>query len=189
LIEVELRAKADLAAVEKNLKKLGAKFVGEKHDADQYYSIPGQAPGFSGRLAGKGVARIRVQEWLAGRAKGEKKVFLTVKVLPGESHAVRLESEVQVSDAGSAADVLEALGCKKVLSLDKQRKLYSLDGLAVLLDKVSGLGNFVEVACERKSVNVLAARRNVLSLFGKLGVPAPQVLEDSYYSLALNKTR
>ncbi len=136
-----------------------------------------------------GVARIRFQEWTAGKDKGGKKVFVTVKTLPGESHAVRVEREVLASDEKSAAQVLESLGCKKVLVLDKKRRIYSFSGLSVLLDKIAGLGSFVELAYEREAASEDAGRKKIAALFARLGIPASRVMEDSYYSLALKKLK
>lgn len=58
---------------------------------------------------------------------------------------LRVEHESGVDDADAVAAALDALGMEVTLSYRKRRDTWELDGCAVCLDAVPGLGTFVEV--------------------------------------------
>ena len=59
--------------------------------------------------------------------------------------SARREYEVAVSDGETARKLLEALGYAPVLTVDKVRREFTLDGVTLCLDEVAGLGRFLEL--------------------------------------------
>ncbi|MFH0808703.1 MAG: class IV adenylate cyclase [archaeon] len=55
------------------------------------------------------------------------------------------ETETKFNDMKGMVKILSALGFEVVCVLNKDRKKYKKDSLIVVLDKVEGLGDFVEV--------------------------------------------
>ena len=57
----------------------------------------------------------------------------------------RTEIELQVADADTACQLLKALGYHPVLTVEKSRKLWNIDGCLIALDLLPNLGTFVEI--------------------------------------------
>lgn len=89
----------------------------------------------------------------------------------------RQETEMVVSDAHAAGDLLGALGFVPVLAFDKRRRKWNLDGCEVVIDRLPYIGDFVEIEGPSDDA-VLEVRR-------KLGLEAVPLLRASYITLLL----
>ena len=126
--------------------KKQAKFVGEKHQVDEYFSpshrnFPDSRP---------------VNEWLRLRNSGThgsityKNWYHDKK---GKSLSYCDEYQTQVKDIRQMKKILKVLNFKSLVIVDKARKVWRYRDYEVSLDKVKGLGDFIEIEYMGKSKN------------------------------------
>lgn len=87
----------------------------------------------------------------------------------------RVETELDVDNARDAAILLGALGYHHVLSFEKRRIRYELDGCRVELDELPIIGRFVEIEGDSEAA-VLAVRE-------KLGLADEPLIRSSYIAM------
>jgi adenylate cyclase class 2 len=87
----------------------------------------------------------------------------------------RLETELDVDNARDAALLLGALGYHHVLSFEKRRIRYELDGCNVELDELPVIGRFVEIEGD-SDASVIAVR-------DKLGLGDEPIIRSSYIAM------
>ena len=87
----------------------------------------------------------------------------------------RVESELDVDNARDAAVLLGALGYHHVLSFEKRRIRYELDGCRVELDELPIIGRFIEI--EGSSEDAVIAVR------AKLGLADEPIIRSSYIAM------
>ena len=165
---VELKAKiTDLEKMRKKLLEKGAKQVGVYRQLDTYYNVP------RGRL------KLRVVNGSSGQLvfylredvsqPKESKVYLATIDRPGELAAV----------------LAEALGVKCIV--DKVREVYSWRGVEVHLDKVRGLGEFLEFELEVSAGNEEKGKKLLKDLLNELEIESENLIPTSYGELILKK--
>jgi len=136
-IEAKLRVESH-GPVRSALRGAGAALIGSVLEWNQIYD---RADG-SLRRAGFGL-RLRTMNPLGS---GESLTVLTVKGprLPGPLKS-REEREVVVSDAETAAGMLQMLGYVPILRYEKRRESWSLGECRIELDEPPRIGLFVEI--------------------------------------------
>lgn len=87
----------------------------------------------------------------------------------------RVESELVVDNARDAALLLGALGYHHVLSFEKRRIRYQLDGCHVELDELPIIGRFVEIEGSSEAA--------VLAVRAKLGLADEPNIRSSYIAM------
>lgn len=80
----------------------------------------------------------------------------------------REEIEVDIDDVEKMSQILARLGFRSVAKVSKRRKEYVLDGVTVSLDRVAGLGDFVEL--EIQGENAEEGRSRIEKLRDELGL-------------------
>jgi adenylate cyclase class 2 len=153
-IEIEAKLKVDaLAPVEARLRTLRAEFVAEQHQRDVYYDDPLRALTGTDRWF-----RVRHQQ-----AAERQEVVLTYKgPLQQDTFKKRVEIEVPIGDGEALGQVLDALGYRQVIVVDKTRRVWKQGGCLVGLDDVVELGTFVEI--EGPDDQAIAAVQKALGL-------------------------
>ncbi len=150
-LEIEAKVKVDgLDAVGERLEGLGAEDRGVVTHLDTYYG------GGEGVLIKRGCS-LRLRRWID--AAGEK-VILTYKGPKQKGRfKKRMEIEVEVADYSAMAGLLEAIGYRQELIIEKRRRLWRFRGCAICLDELPLLGSFVEVEGPAEDIieQVLAA--------------------------------
>jgi len=126
--------------VEDTLRKAGAKLEAHLKETDYYIDLR-QCAGVPKESA----LRIRKAVNLkTGEVKGKVTCKTTPPGTPGEVK-VREEIESEVSNPDALVKSFVKLGFL-VVKVSKERKVYAgIEGATITLDKVEGLGNFVEV--------------------------------------------
>jgi len=159
--EIEAKLKVDsLSEVEHKLADLGAKFVAEQLQTDYHFDDANATFAETDRCL-----RLRCQR----DGKGER-FFLTYKGAKEKSRfKKRQEIEIEVKDGDSARKLLSALGYEKVLVVEKTRRVWQLGGCEVALDRLSLLGDFVEI--EGPDEEKIAAVQGNLGLSGLPHIP------------------
>lgn len=110
---------------------------GEQHQVDTYYT-----PAHRDYLAVRPVA-----EWLRLRREGERASLNHKRWIygpDGTSHHCE-ETETPVGDAAAAAQLLAALDARELVTVDKLRRSWTWGDYEVAIDRVAGLGDFVEL--------------------------------------------
>jgi len=95
----------------------------------------------------------------------------------------REEAETAVGDAEALATALERLGFEPAATVEKRRERYAVEGYTVVLDEVSGVGEFVEI--ERESDDLEAAREGAFALARELGFDPEDGIRESYLGMVL----
>lgn len=93
----------------------------------------------------------------------------------------REELETHLGDADAAVSILHALGYAAVITFEKRREEWNLDGLSVELDEVPRLGCFVEI----EGPDEPSVRR----VQQQLGLADKPSISDSYIALLINHAR
>ncbi len=87
----------------------------------------------------------------------------------------RLETELDVDNARDAAMLLGALGYHHVLSFEKRRIRYELDGCNVELDELPVIGRFIEIEGSSEEA--------VIAVRAKLGLADEPIIRSSYIAM------
>jgi adenylate cyclase class 2 len=174
MIEIEIKARADLDALRKKLKQEGAALERTVEQTDVYYNAPDRDFG-------------RTDEALRLRNEGGQ-IFLTYKGKKLDAKSkTRKEVEVEVADFDKMEDILLSLGFKRTLRVHKIREIYRLDGAVVCLDRVDGLGNFVELETLAVDESEIEKRRDwLIGMMRGLGVKG-DLIRESYLEMLLAK--
>jgi adenylate cyclase, class 2 len=173
VLEIEIKAPCpDLDALEAKLKTVGARDFGRLHQEDVYYSHPSRDFGHTDEAL-----RLRVEN------------DLTIVTYKGPKldprSKTREELEVSLGNAEVFDKILGRLGFQPVMRVSKQRKIFGLKGVSVCLDRVRGLGDFVEFEFEGEDLE--EGRSKILALMLELGVKGNE--RRSYLELIMQKEK
>ncbi|WP_436924328.1 class IV adenylate cyclase [Halosimplex amylolyticum] len=194
MYEVELKVRAEHDAVEPALAEADATRVGAVVQEDTYYDAPHRNFAETDEAL-----RIR-REWETGESTGDAggadadgdggdsptttRITYKGPLLETESKS-REEHETAVADAEAAVGIFDGLGFEPAATVRKEREQYRLDGYAVTLDRVDGLGEFVEVETETDDDAIDAARDGAMAVLDTLGLDPDAQIRTSYLGLLL----
>lgn len=99
----------------------------------------------------------------------------------------RTEYETAVGEEETARRLLESLGFHPVCRVEKVRRELTLEGATLCLDRVTGLGEFLELEILCGEEEREAAVERLLGLLDRLGVPRTALLRRSYLGMLLEK--
>lgn len=171
-VEIEAKMRLhDHDAVIARLEALGAARVAELSETNSYFDTP------QGTLKSTDQGlRTRVEVRNAGLANEQITTTITHKG-PRATGALksRFESELVCDNARDAALLLGALGYHHVLSFEKRRTRYELDGCLIELDELPVIGRFIEIEGPTDDA-VIAVRE-------KLGLSDEPVIRSSYIAM------
>jgi adenylate cyclase class 2 len=187
MYEVELKVRADHAAVRERLAELGAAHLERVEQADTYYDAPHRDFAETDealRVRRETVASDGDSESADRPAATEARV--TYKgPLVDDTSKTRREFETGVRDGETMESVLAGLGFEPAAVVEKTRDRYRLDDYVVTLDSVAGVGEFVEVEREVPESQVAAARDGAFELLDRLGLDADDTIRTSYLGMVL----
>jgi len=148
MLEVEVKTPCpDPAAVERKLRRVGAKFLGEVEQRDLYLNHP--CRDFP-----------RTDEALRIRTAGDRMEITYKGRKIDRDTKTREEITCPVDNPEGLIDALIGLGFRKGGEVLKVRRRYELDGVEVAIDRVGGLGCFVELEAR---VDDLARGKGMIS--------------------------
>lgn len=175
MYEVECKVRADHDAVLARLDAVEGDHIESVDQEDTYYNAPD-------RDFAETDEALRIREVRAGQAT---ETLLTYKgPLVDSESKTREEAETAVENPDALRSILTGLGYEPVATVRKERKRYDVDGVAVTLDSVEGLGEFVEAELETEG-NIDAARDRVMSVLEALGLDPDEQIRTSYLGLLL----
>jgi adenylate cyclase class 2 len=131
-MEVEIKAIVeDLKAMEEKLRIMGAKFLREVVEEDEYFNHP---------------CRDFAQTDEAVRIRNDGTLTYKGPKVDKDTKS-REEVNVEIGSMVDARRLLVSLGFRPVAKVLKRRKYYKIDTLTISLDHLPELGDFVEVEC------------------------------------------
>jgi len=176
MYEVEVKLRADHAAIRTSLEAVDADFLGTVTQTDDYYNHPTRDFAETDEAL-----RIR-REHNDHDEQGE----LTYKgPLVEVESKTRRELQSAIGDAQTVASILDALGFDRAATVRKTRDRYSLDGFTVSLDTVEGVGSFVEVEIVAPESAIEDERDRAYDVLRRLGLDPSEHIRTSYLELVL----
>lgn len=176
MIEVEVKGYADERIFERVRENF--KLIRVEYHEDTYFQHP--CRDFSETDE---ALRIRIR-----RFDGHFEAFLTYKGPKIDPNSkTRREVEVPITDPDKHVEILESLGFKEVLTIEKRREKYYVDkGIMIDLDDVEGLGKFIEIEALAEREEVVEESVKILrEILESLGVERFE--RRSYLELMLEK--
>jgi adenylate cyclase class 2 len=179
MYEVELKVRADHERVRERLADVGATGAGGVTQVDTYYDAPHRDFASTDEAL-----RLRRETPVEEDGATETVTKLTYKgpLVEAESKT-RREHETVVLDDDEAAAILSGLGFEPAATVEKHRRFFRHDGYTVTLDRVDGLGEFVEVETEAEAVE--PAREGAIDVMAALGLDHDEQIRTSYLGLLL----
>jgi len=186
MYEVEVKVRADHDAVRSTLDEAGAERVGGVTQIDTYYDAPHRDFAETDEAL-----RIREERPAESDGEGEDGEPVTKATYKGPlvdaDSKTREEHETRVDDAEAARELFEGLGFEPAAVVEKHRTFFELDGYTVTLDRVEGLGEFVEVEAEADTErDVDAVREGAFEVLRRLGLDPDAGIRTSYLGLLLD---
>ena len=145
--EVEIQVKIENGQKLINFLEKNAEFKKESRQIDEYF-----------HPIHRNFVKIRpIKEWLRlrnsdGRCSINYKNWYYNK--NGKSLSYCDECETFIEDANQFKEILGALNFQLLIKVDKQRKTWVYKEYEIAVDKVKGLGNFVEIEYVGKNKNI-----------------------------------
>lgn len=174
MLEVELKVKIPaLGPVREQLVQRNAQSCGSVHEHDIYYNAPHRDFGQTDEAV-----RVRYAgDHAVVTYKGPKIKKFDLKA--------REELNFAVESGETFETMLDRLGFRKTLEVDKVRETYRLGSATISLDTVEGLGTYaeIEVITESDGENPTAAIGKIAQEIGVNGEP----ILKSYLELLLEK--
>lgn len=165
MLEVEIKTRIRLKEVKEKLLKLGVKFIKEEEQRDTYFSHPSR----DFRKTDEALRVRRIND----------KYFLTYKGKKVDSET-KTRKEIEVETEEGILDILKELGFLIKGKVKKKRTLYIWNSLRIYLDKVEGLGEFLEV-----EGNSLKDKEKIFEFIKKLNIKKGSLIRKSYLEMLL----
>ncbi len=173
-MEIELRFKVkNLASIEKKLQNLQAKFVKEKKQIDKYF---GEISLYK-KVNYSFLLRVRIEA---------DKVFLTYKGDNFKKAGVWQEYDFLIEDENKAESMIRDMGFEEVIIVEKYRKEYTLNNLTICLDRIEGLGEFVEIEYLDDKND---SKQKHQELIEKLEINESRIIHRGYVTMLLEKSQ
>ena len=160
------------------LVQLGATSLGEFEHRDTYYAHPSRDFAQS-------------DEALRIRCVGDKSYITYKGPKLDATTKTRREIELPIESPEQFAEILLALGFTPVAEVTKRRQVMQIArppfSIELALDKINGLGNFVELEVAAEMADLDAARAQIAQLAAQLGLTDNE--RRSYLELLLARKR
>jgi adenylate cyclase class 2 len=183
MYEVEVKVRAEHAAVREELAELAAEPLGGVTQVDTYFDAPHRDFAETDEAL-----RIRRETRHEDEPDAETQARLTYKgPLVDRESKTREEIEAGVENGDDVTAILESVGFDPAATVRKDRKRFAHEGFVVTLDAVTDLGEFVEVETEvADEAAVDAAREDAFELLRALDLDPDDQIRTSYLGLLLD---
>lgn len=159
---IEVEIKFHLKNASKLAKKLGAP-VYSSQQIDDYYNPPHKD--FAASL-------YDISEWLRLRHEEDGAGYINYKHWLPEGTINKThcnEYETKVEDLEAVKLLLEALGFKQLVTVNKQRSSWMWQNVEISIDSVAELGDFIELEYKGEGLDVAAAQKQLFDTLAELG--------------------
>lgn len=176
--EVEIKIKLkDFKSTINNLKRQGCKFSKKITQEDWVY-IPKNEPKVPVPF-GVNVLRIRKQD---------EEYLFTLKISDKHNHLSKEEVEIKITEPIKVQKIIKLLGFKLIAIVKKQRIKCKFEGFEICLDRISGLGDFMEVE-KITNKNPLEVQQEMIQLLRGLGIIRYTRIKVGYDVLVFRKRK
>lgn len=118
------------------------------------------------------------------RLSGNKNI-LTYKSYNNQMYCE--EYEVEIDNSNNLKKIFDFIGLKKITEVKKERNIYSYqDKYEISLDKVNGLGYFIEIEVKGTIKDYLKEYNNLLIVSKKLGLNLNNIEQKKYPQLMIS---
>lgn len=172
-MNVEVEIKIEINNFEEIKAKVAAmgKLIKSIRQVDEYY-VPCHRDFFA--------QKPHPVEWLRIRTNPDKVIFEYDKSINkkenGEQDCAE-EYETEISNPDEFRKILSFLDFKKVITVDKQREYWDCGNIEVALDKVDGLGNFIEAEASGDFESNEKAKEACLKFLEELGIKNAETIQ------------
>jgi len=167
LLNFEFKARLhDAAPVRAALKRLRARFLGTDRQVDTYFRVP------SGRL------KIR---------EGRLENSLIFYQRTNSARARRSTVEMMLLPRRNSVRAILARALGVLAVVDKRREIYFVGNVKIHLDRVRGLGTFVEVEAMTRSGDIGKVRAQAAKFQELFAISPKDIVPQSYSDLILKK--
>jgi len=171
-MEIEIRAEVNnLDSVGKKIIEMGGELKCKKHQIDIYF---GEICLFE---------KIGYSFLIRVRDEGNKK-FFTYKGARTKRDGIWEEYEFQIKKTDDAIKMLSEMGMEKIITVNKERKEYSLNDFTICLDSIENLGNFIEIEYVNEKAVGKEKMKEIIKL---LGVKDDNIIHKGYVTMLLEK--
>ena len=189
MLEIELKAFVDTEFFQDLEKKILAQnfyFVQMLEESDHYFNAPD-------RNFAESDEALRIREQRSGLSEQTMLTYKGAKVDPLSN--TRVEIETKISNAADMQRILNSLGYKSVLTVEKKRREFrgtaEFSQVNICLDQLAGLGYFIEIEyCAESDISQKegeSIRDRLLSLLDLLGIPRANLTRKSYLELLIER--
>jgi adenylate cyclase, class 2 len=166
-VNFEFKARLrDESRVRGVLKQLRARYVGMDHQVDTYFHVP------SGRL--------KVRE-------GKIENALIFYQRSNSPRPRRSSIELMLLPPRNALRAILSEALRPLVVVDKKREIYFVGNVKIHLDRVRGLGKFLEVEAITRTGRLNRARGRALRFRKIFGIVPGDIVSQSYSDLVLKK--
>ncbi len=167
LLNFEFKARLhDAAHVRATLKRLHARFLGTDRQVDTYFRVP------------KG--RLKIRE---GRIENS----LIFYQRTNSAHARRSTVEMMLLPRRNSVRPILVRALEVLAVVDKRREIYFVGNVKIHLDRVRGLGTFVEVEAMTRSGDSRKVRAQAAKFKKHFAISSADIVPLSYSDLILKK--
>ncbi|HWR16968.1 MAG TPA: class IV adenylate cyclase [Terriglobales bacterium] len=165
IIEFKARS-ADHQQIREILKNKNARYVGTDHQVDTYFFVP--------------TGRLKLRE-------GNIENSLIFYSRPDQAGPKLSDVTMSAVPPGSdlRAVLSKALGV--LVTVDKHREIYFVDNVKIHLDRVEGLGTFIEVEAIGTEEDLPRLKGQCDSFRKEFGVSDSQLMQGSYSDMLLER--
>lgn len=171
MFEIEIKSYCDnLDDLKDRLAAGGAKFLNSEIEADTYFNHPAKD--------------FKITDEALRIRRAGSRCFMTYKGPKLDIKAkTRYEKELEISDGDALREILIRLGFIEVNDIIKNRETYDYNGILICLDRVQGLGDFVEL--EKIGDDIKNTQDMLFKIAGQLGLSRFE--RRSYLELKMEK--
>lgn len=186
-VEVEVRILLkNKKRVLKKLELLGARVCYFSHLIDYWFCRDEAKDYHQASLDRSGFA-LRIRE-SKDDYTGKTVASLECKTLSdGKNHALCHEHEINIENVGETRKILDDIGLKEFLVIDKERIMYSLGKMKFCFDDIRGLGDGLEIEMMVPKNKTKKAHQEILKFAAALGIKKEEILDKSLTYLAMRK--
>lgn len=170
-IEIEIKIEIDnFEEVKAKVTTIG-KLAKSIHQVDDYF-IPSHRDFFARKPC--------PIEWMRIRTNPDKVIFeydRAINMQNNGDYEYAEEYETVISEPEDFRKILKFLDFKKVVTIDKQREYWNCGDIEVALDKIEGLGTFIEAEAKGNFKDSTEARQACFKFLKDLGINNPEEKE------------
>ncbi len=178
-VEVKFKLNSDIKLVKEKIFRMGGKLIQKNKEKDTYFSAF-----HKDFLKTKECLRIRkADDYIELTYKGK-----STKEMKENGQFWKKETNIPLNITLKEAEYfLTALGCKKLVSVEKKRHKYCIGNQIITLDLVKDAGSFLEIESLARNENVKSALNKNMELAKKLGLKEEDIVTEPYRDIVLKR--